>query len=317
VHMRFIYILALCSVCAMAKLASDVPLFLWSGESYVHAKNLGLSSGFTTADVESLLESISSGHAVSTSFSNVLRIAQPEVLVIFLEPQLSLSQVVSSSAQLPALKKVMQTSTGSFYAPYVDFTEPLVSGVIQSASKIPASASVIYAGKGASLLPVLKIRVPKVKAVPLNNLDKVLSSSKIFNNGVTDLVIVHLEVQEDDTTEKFTRANSIIQTVHSIVSEKTSNYVAMYTALEANIVEDQEYRKRVFMQYQDFILDDPNNGTNGTNGTITWFQQFFPGWFWEVTLVLIFIIPILITGFCRLMSIQTPMFEERVKAKHA
>jgi len=291
-------------------------LFLWSGESYVHAKNLGLSSGLTTADVEGLLESISSGHAVSTPFSNVLSTAQPEVLVIFLEPQLSLSQVVSSSAQLPALKKVMQTSTGSFYAPYVDLTEPLVSGVIQSASKIPASASVIYAGKGASLLPVLKIRVPKVKAVPLNTLDKVLSSSKIFNNGVTDLVIVHLEVQEEDTTEKFTRENSIIQAVHTIVSEKTSNYVAVYTALEADIVEDQDYRKRVFMQYE-YILDDPNNGTNGTNGTITWFQMFFPGWFWEVTLILIFLIPILITGFCHLMSIQTPMFEERVKAKHA
>jgi len=315
--MKFtVCILALCTVCAVAKLASDVPLFLWSGEKYVNANNLGLSSALTTADIEALFDSVTSGNAVTTPFSKVLNKPQPEVFVIFVEPHLSLSQLVSTSAQLPVLQNVMQASAGSFYAPYVDLSDSLVSTVIHSASKIPTSASVIYAGKGATLLPELRARVPNVRAVSLNNLEKVLSTSKIFNNGVTDLVIVHLDAQES-SVEQFSRANAVIQAVHSIISQKTSNYIDVYTALEADSVEDKNFQKRVYMDYSDFFIDDAANDTNGTNGTISWFQTFFPGWFWEVFLIFLFIVPIIITGYCQLMSIQTPMFEERKKVKRA
>jgi len=315
--MKFVLcILALWTVCAVSKLASDVPLFLWSGEKYVQAKNLGFSSGLSTADVGALFDSVTGDNPVPTPLSKLLNKPQPEVFVIFVEPHLSLAKLVSSSSKLSALQNVMQTSTGSFYAPYVDVPESLLPTVILSSSESKESASVIYAGKGATILPELKIRVPKVKAVTLNNLEKVLSSSKIFNNGVTDVVIVHFDVQES-SDEQFTRANELIQSVQSIISQKTSNYVAVYTGLQADEVEDREFQKRMYMQYQDFSFLDLDNNTNSTNGTINWFQTFFPGWFWEVFLLFMFVIPIIITGFCQLMSIQTPLFEERKKMKRA
>jgi len=275
----------------VSKLASDVPLFLWSGEKYVQAKNLGFSSGLSTADVGALFDSVTGDNPVPTPLSKLLNKPQPEVFVIFVEPHLSLAKLVSSSSKLSALQNVMQTSTGSFYAPYVDVPESLLPTVILSSSESKESASVIYSGKGATLLTELKIRVPKVKAVTLNNLEKVLSSSKIFNNGVTDVVIVHFDVQES-SDEQFTRANELIQSVQSIISQKTSNYVAVYTGLQADEVEDREFQKRMYMQYQDFSFLDLDNNTNSTNGTINWFQTFFPGWFWEVFLLFMFVIPI-------------------------
>jgi len=58
------------------------------------------------------------------------------------------------------------------------------------------------------------------------------------------------------------------------------------------------------LEYQ-YILD--SNNSNTTNGTLpTIFQEFFPGWFWEVALAFVFLIPIILTGYCMLMSVQAP-----------
>lgn len=303
-----VYILALCTVCTVAKLASDVPLFMWSGEKYIIGKNLAISTELATPDVEYLFESIVTRNAVPTPFTSVLHNPYPEVLVIFLEPHLSLTQL-SSCSELPTLKSVMQVSSaGSFYAPYVGVSDSLSSSVIQTAYLVDKSASVFYAGKGAKLLPELKSRVPKVKAVSLNNLQKTLSSSKIYNNGVVDLVIVHLDTE--DSTDKLSRSNEIIFAVNSFVSDKTANYVAVYTGLSSY---ENDSQKRVLMELE-MIVDDLSD--NSTNVTGTWFQIFFPGWFWEITVVFLFLIPIVITGFFQLMSIQTPNIEERSKKQH-
>jgi len=173
--MKFIVcILALCTVCAVSELASDVPLFLWTGENCMTGKNIGLSTGLTTSDVEYLLESLVYGSAVPTPFSSILRNPTPEVVVIFLEPKLSSPLLPSYLARLPSLNTLMTQTSGSLYAPYVDLSEPLDSVIIQSASSVHTHANVIYAGQGATLLPELKARVPKVKATSIANLQVLL-----------------------------------------------------------------------------------------------------------------------------------------------
>jgi len=277
-------------------------------------KNIGLSTGLTTSDVEYLLESLVYGSAVPTPFSSILRNPTPEVVVIFLEPKLSSPLLPSYLARLPSLNTLMTQTSGSLYAPYVDLSEPLDSVIIQSASSVHTNANVIYAGQGATLLPELKARVPKVKATSIANLQKTLSSSKIFHNGVTDLVIVHFELpSESSDTDGFSHSNEIINAVSTLISDKTSNYIAMYTSLssDAHVVDDSKFQKRFYFDYEELLFEEQAN--NNTNGTGNWFQNFFPGWFWEAALVLIFIIPIAITAFFQIMSIQTPSIEERSK----
>lgn len=310
--MKFIAcILALCTVCAVAKLASDVPLFMWSGDSYMTGKNVGLSTELAARDVEYLFESVVTRNPVSTlfPFTPISSNHHPEVLILYLEPRMSLAGLLSCGAQIPALKNLMASSSSSFYAPYVDVSDSLTSSIIQTASAVDNSASVFYAGKGATLLPELKSRVAKVKAVSLNNLQKTLSSSKIYNNGVVDLVIVHLDTE--DSADKLSHSDEIIQAVNTFVSDKTSNYVAVFTGLSSD--DTLHSQKRVFMELESLVEADLDD--NSTNVTGTWFQLFFPGWFWEVTVTFLFLIPIVITGFFQLMSIQTPNIEERAKKK--
>jgi len=289
-------------------------MFIWTGENCISGKNVGLPNGLTSSDVEYLLESIIYGSAVSTPFSSILRNPKAEVVVIFLEPQLSSPLLPSYLAQLPSLTSLMKTSAGSLYAPFVDLSEPLDSVIIRSASSVDKNANVIYSGKGATLLPDLKARVPKVKSTSIANLQKTLSLSKIFSNGVTDLVIVHFENPESDTDD-FTRSNEIIYAVSTLISDKTTNYIAVYTSLssDAQVVDDSKFQKRLFLDYEELSFEE--QASNNTNGTGNWFQNFFPGWFWAVALVLVFIIPIAITAFFQIMSIQTPNIEERSK-KH-
>jgi len=298
---------AFCAL-ATASLVSDVPLFAWAGkENAFGGINVGLSSALSTNDVEALVKSILHNTNVPNPFPHNASL-QPEVLIVYLSSKLRLDQVSAFSAHLPALKNVMKNSVSSFFAPHLDIPDSLTATLIKATSFVSKkSASVVYVGKGATLLPELRQAVPHITVVSHQDAKNLLASSKIFSNGVTDLLIVHL----DDVVElvdKFSKTNTIIQSMNEFISERTHNFVSIYTGLKYEQVgwEESFGQKRGIAELlQDYVmLDDPTNATNSTQPTV--FQEFFPGWFWEVTFSFMFIIPIIIAGYCMLMGVQAP-----------
>jgi len=313
--MKTLLLLVLFTAYSSSQLTSDVPLFVWSGEArYLSVRNVGLSTALTPSDVESLLASIVQGTTAPTVFSTVMRSMNPEALVIFLEPQLRLDQVVAASSHLSHLKKLMQSSN-SFYSPYVDLFDTLDYALVNAAELTDEKgASVIYAGKGDTLLPTLKRRVPKVSAVALKNLQSTLRDSSVFTNHITDLIIVHLE-KTDNVLNKFEQTNEMINSVATFINQQTSNYVAVYTSLAYEhradnslpfASETTQKRSGLDMmanaEYQEILQS--SNITNGTQPS--WFQQYFPGYFWEVALLFVMVVPWIITGFVQLASVQVP-----------
>jgi len=261
-------------------------------------------------DVESLLSAVLRQGTVSSAFMSKPRTIKPELVLLFLEPHLRVDQVASYSSFLPTLKSVMQNSASSLHAPHLDLSQSLVSAIANAVSRVHESAKIVYAGRGGDLLSVLKRLDESVKAVSLANLKDTLSSlPTIFSNGVTDFVIINLEQGSSDVSERFQKTDAIIQTVQAFVSKNTPAYVSLYTGLAYDDLEWTVYGfpsvKRDIQTIEDFeFVYNANNMTNGTQPT--WFQEFFPGWFWEATLFLIFLIPIILTGYCCLMSIQAP-----------
>jgi len=312
----------LCASYTWAHFASDVPLFAWSGESSL-GKNLAVSAALTAQDVESLLDAVLQGRNIPSTFSSQPLTLKPELLILFLEPHLRIDQIAALPTQFSVLKNAMQNGASSLYAPHVDLPESLSAVIVNAVLAAKANdATTIYAGRGTSLLPDLKRREPSVQAVTIPKLQEILSSdTDIFNNGKTDLVIVHLDHAYQDLVDKFEKTNNVINQVHLLLSHKTSSYLALYTGLAYDdplwLVDFGDNAiKRAFEAFQDVQFYDQSNITNGT--TPTWFQQFFPGWFWEVALVVVFVLPIIFTGYSCLMSIQAPDdfgASKRAKAK--
>jgi len=113
---------------------------------------------------------------------------------------------------------------------------------------------------------------------------------------------------------KFTETDKIISEVHNLISFHTDNYLCVYTALaydnpEFNI--DFVTGIPVTKRYLQRINQVPDSNT--TNGTVPIFRQYFGGWFWELFLTMILLVPLLIIGTYSIDSIQTPLFEKKKK----
>jgi len=313
--MRLIAILLVCAAFSAATLVSDVPMFAWSGKEYLGGKST-VSASVTPKSVQSFLQSVVKHREMASPFSNKAQIPTPEVLVVVLESQLRLDEMSVYSVQLPALKKMMQDASSSIFVPHVDLQEALTGNIVKVSSSV--SGSVIYAGKGATLLPQLKRTVPSIQEVTIARLEYVLQGSNIFHNGVTDLLIVHLETATP--LEKFDHTNQVLQHLYDVVSSQTKDYVFVYTGISyggAKWVNNFDTIKRSYSSFQDYVLEDSAQA-NATNGTKpNWFQEFFPGWFWEVTVPFMFLVPIILAGYCQLMSVQAPeQFVPKKKKLH-
>jgi len=312
-----LFFFVLCLVRSFSQTTSDVPLFVWSGEgSYLRGKNVGLSSALSPPDIESLFQSIIQGTTAPTVFSTVLSSSatrRPEAFVVFLEPKLCLDQVSTHSAQLVHLKSLMQSSS-SFYAPYVDFSESLASALVYAAKLTKQNGSTTYSGKGDTLLPELRLSVPNINAVSLKMLQNTLLSSNIFANQHVDLIIVHLD-RDNVQDRRFGITDEVIKSVIDIIDHHTSNYIAVYTGLAfeprpdttfegANNLKRSGLDMMSSAEYQFVLEGGDDNTTNGTQPN--WFQQYFPGWFWEAALMFVLVFPWVLVGYFQLMGVQVP-----------
>jgi len=305
------------SVVLASRMYSDVPLVVWSGDRFFDAQNVGISTSITYTDAELFLQSfIKSTAPLDGELSKYLPNGKPEVIVLFVESKLRSNQLSLYSHSFVNLKKLMETSSSSLYAPFVDLSVSFDRTITNMAYSTKLnSGEVIYFGKGSILLHDIRDKVPST--IEMKNIEREIKAhSEIFSNDVTDLIIVHLDSSITPPEDRFSSSDSILNRVQNIVSSKTQKYVGVYTALsydEPTLNMDFAVREREISKR--FITHTVAVQQNNTNTTIPIFRQYFGGWFWELILVCMVLIPMLVTGVYAIDAIQTPLFDSKPKQK--
>jgi hypothetical protein len=289
---------------------------VWSGNNYIKGQNVGVSDYVTASEVEDMIRTFFNreSHSFLTQYVDT-SVGSPEVVILFAEAQLRSEQLSIYSSSLGQLKELIRNSESSLSAPFVDMPTAFDVNVANIAYHAK-SGKVIYMGKGTALLHDIKRRVPELIIATLEDLEHTLKrNSPIFSDSVTDLIIIYLP-KTTASTEKFEETDKVIHRVHSVVSAYTPNYVCAYTALAYDNPEfNMEFGEKTIItkRYVSYTLQDNNNGTNCTNCTAPIFRQYFGGWFWELFVTMLVMIPLLVAGTYAIDSIQTPLFEKTKK----
>jgi len=325
-------------VLSSSRFAADVPLVIWSGESYLSGQNIGISVPLVLNDVESTFQSLFLGGSglLKNYFSPTL---DPEVVVLFLEQELRSEQLSVYSSSFTNLKNLLKTEKSSLYAPFVDLELSLDSAVVSLVdTTVSNSGKVFYVGD--SLPSFAQRRAPSSTVTDIDDFKEfILKNSQIFTNSKTDLIIVYLH--SGASQDKFKETDLVINSVHTLISSSTTKYVALYTAhsyADPHLQMDfsSSHLKRSLSQTAPngsspaptpfpvpSIVPQPAynaspapSSTNQTsNETVPIFRQYFGGWFWELVIVAAVLIPLLLIAVFAIDGIQTPIFESKKKAK--
>jgi len=207
------------------------------------------------------------------------------------------------------------------------------SHLVNVVNNVHQEGKVFYVGKGTPLLKDILNSDHNTIVTTLGSFENTIKNSdKIFSNGKTDLIIVYLSSMTE-STGKFKDTDTVISDIHRVISSKTDDYVCVYTALA---YDNPEYNVEFGMRRTASLKRSihQGNGTEpspvpapDTNGTVPSpsprppgnvtdvpiFRQFFGGWFWELFVVMIVMLPFLIIGTYSIDSIQTPLFEAKKK----
>jgi len=297
----------------------DVPLAVWSGTDYLKGSNR-VSQYITPGETEQLIRSFVNRGPFSGILSDYVNFDsnhQPEVIVLFIEAQLRSEQLSTYASSLTSFKNILKNSPSSLQVPFVDMSSAFDGHVIQIVKSInEATGKVYYFGKGSHLLQdILQLNPNTVIGLKPDFENTIKKNSKIFTNGVTDLILVYFSAHHE-SPDKFAETDSVITNVHTLISSHTSDYVSVYTALaydnpEFNYEFGGDKRKTVAKR---FILQSHNGTSNNSNQSVpSIFRQYFGGWFWELFICLLIMIPLLVIGTYGIDSIQTPIFESKKK----
>jgi len=294
----------------------DIPCLFWSGENYFSGKESMVTQPVFARDVQNVLELfLASGNGQQTPFAPYLNANGkiPEVIVLFLEPQLRTDQL--ASGEFTSVENALKNSVTSIVAPNarLDGKASFVEDTLKSASTIIANrqsgAKVIYSGLGYSSLTETK---DVVEIVRVKELIKYLQSSNIFSNGVTDLLIVRLDTKQSSSI-KFSSDNVFLNQVQEVVAKSTGgNYIAIFTAEQPEVPEiNWQPRGSAKRMIGDFRFKVAQ--TNSSNNTSPTFSQLFPGWFWQGFLIIAVMFVIGGVGYWSMAQLQTPDKWENVK----
>jgi len=246
----------------------------------------------------------------------------PEVIVIFVEPELAtdqFSQYASAYASTPGgsfshLKETLDAATSSLVIPYATVAQiSLFDRALSNAYESMKEGSVFIARAADSDLFILLGRQSGVKTVEIDSLMTELRSANAFANGVTDLVVVCFDKPASSKAATFSSHDEIIGTISQGVQSGTKgNYVAMYSANMPSAsrfiwnfdshTETERFAKRYI--FADTNVTNITNSTNSTNTTYT--VNYFPGALIEVYLITAILLAMVFTGGCAIFSLQTP-----------
>jgi len=299
------------SIVVLSRFVADVPLAIWCGEGYLRDRNIVVSNTVSIGDVQNLMLSFVATSQQEGFLSQYLSPnLYPEVVVIFAERKIRSDQLSIHKNSFTNLRNLINTEKSSMVAPFVDLSVSFDNSIINMAHN--TKGKVFYVGKGSTLLQDLKTQNLAFTVVS-QNLEEI--SDSVFSNGVADLIIVYLDSFFSDLDNKFKESDATIKYVQSFISSRTTKYVGVYTGLEY----DEPHLTTKFMggpsgikHEKRFILQQVNQTTNGT---IPIFRQYFGGWFWELFLVCIILVPLLTVGMFAINGIQTPIFPKNIEKK--
>jgi len=305
------------TICS-TRFTADVPLAIFSGEGYlVGGQNVAVTNTVLLDDAENFLNMFVNPFDTTTTHGTLSQYVSPkstpEVVVIFAEAKVRSDHLSTHKGAFTNLRNLMKTEKSSLYAPFVDLSysfDSSIANVAYSASL--QSGKVYYVGKGSTLLHDIKKRVPSTTPVTNYDLEGVLTKAGVFSNGATDLIIVHLDNKNINLDIKYKESDTIIEKVHRLISASTTKYVCTYIGLEydeplfTTKFADPQNEKRFIFNTEQLT----GNGTNSSNASIPIFRQYFGGWFWELFLVSILLIPLMIMGVYAIDGIQTPLFAD-------
>jgi len=315
-----------------------VPLALWSGKDFVKGEHVGVSNYVNSLDTEILLLSlITKQNNIGGLSSYVDSKYHPEVLVLFAEAQLRSEQLSTYASSLTKFREILRNAESSLQAPFVDMPTAFDIHLINVVKSVHQNqGNLFYVGKGSPLLKDILIRDPKTVVTTLGAFENTIKKNdEIFSNGKTDLIIVYLS-SLIECSGKFKETDIAISDIHGIIASKTDDYVCVYTGLaydnpEYNVefgTRQPASRKRHMASIlQNATAPEPSPApstdapmapspmmpANATNATIPIFRQFFGGWFWELFVCMLVMLPFLIIGTYAIDSIQTPLFEPKKK----
>jgi len=276
------------------------PLFLWSNTKYFSGKNIQVPDIISTQDIQDAF-------LQRKGDSPIINLFQPsfntlEAIVIFIEPQLRTEQVSiladaystkSNGGVLSHLKKLIENSASSVVAPYVNVgnLQSIGSSLVLNLMKnLQSGASVVLArAQGSEMLSELADNV-EVSHISLKDLMlKASTNWEVMSNGITDLIVVCFDAEEEVLNEKvresYSAHDSFLQILDAF-NKAGAKYVALYTADKpsSNLLLDMPVSDPAMSAFEEMHQQSRSNTIN----------DFFP---MDIMQALIFSIPLLIIAF--------------------
>jgi len=265
----------------LGKSIATSPVFMWSSvESFkgVNAQDVDVA---TVEDITHAFQKTES--PLAKYFNND---AKPEILIIFVEPELRSEQIPilahsyktqPNGGAFSNLKRFVETSRSSLVVPYVSsegfsigstIAENLITG-------LPSSSSIVVVGDAVTLSS------SKIVKISMSSLMSKLSDGTwdLLNNGVTDLLIVSFEstfeTEESKVHASFAADDSSMNSI--VAALRQVSYTAIFTADRSGSI--------------------LNNRAPNMEHFVKKFQQtdilYFTNWPYAITQALIIMLPFL------------------------
>jgi hypothetical protein len=275
-----VVVLVLGLICAISSIQvkSTVPALFWSNTNAFSKSIYELNEIITTQDVEQILT------LNTEKFASVVTKTSPQVTLVFLEAKLDTTNFYSvfggrtkdNVGYIPTLQKIVEGSSSSMIAPYVNITGNFDAELSKQFTRI------IVVKQSEDMMTV------DGQVVAVEQL------SNTVQNG--DLVIVYMDAKDIQQT------NAIFQGVFNVVSR--FQYVAAFTSAE----QKSFHFEAVYPQLARMQRDVQSNLGSVSSGY--WLDGIV-----EALIIMIPFIIILFTGLCCTFSVQSELRFEGEKIK--
>jgi hypothetical protein len=275
----------------------------------------------TSNDVEyvlaSLLNTKSQSHKLGSLFNDVV----PEVVVLFVEPELTTFEFTTRSARgsFSNLKSAVEGASSTMTIPYITADSTLLDDALPKVFDNTQGSVFITRLPGSSLFTQYNNRYD-VKVVEIDSLMSELKAANAFGNGITDVVVVGFDKPAYPSESSAIFHDEYVGSIfEGIRTASKGSYVAIYTANTpsfTNIVwAFDQYEQDHSFGLRTVLIEDLADLVNNTNSTGTHKVNYFPGPLLEVYIISAMLIAMLFTGGCAIFSLQTPDRWEAPKVK--
>jgi hypothetical protein len=282
--------------------SSSAPIFLWSNTNAFNGHNIQEINVISVSDIVNGLENKES--PVLKHFNSK---SDPELIVIFVEPELSSTQVpiLAQSYQskpnggaFSNLKRYIETSKSSVVFPYATSNAGSVGKQIISSL---SSGNVYLVGENIeSLSQVTKLTVSEL----MNNLE---NGWVALNNGKVDVVVINFNtpaveslIDDSSVHQRYVSDDATLGSVMDAIEKQSSKYVAIFTSNSvSNPVSEQKTRN-----FEPQLKAFENNFRQNNNQLYT---TYWPDGVIEALLIMGPFLGILLVGVCCTIQLQSDL----------